>query len=91
MNTNELTERIIGAAITVHRELGPGLLESAYDGCLALELAHRGLSFQQQVPLSVVYRHQHRESVYRIDFVVEHKVVVELKSVAAVGRLATRV
>lgn len=76
-----MTEAIIGAAIEVHRVLGPGLLESAYQPCLGLELREIGLRFRQQVPLSLLY-HGHRiENVYRLDFLVEKKVVVEIKSV----------
>lgn len=76
-----LTEQIIGAAISVHRELGPGLLESAYEACLAFEFTERGLRFERQKPLPVVYRGHRVECGYRIDFVVEERVVVEIKAV----------
>lgn len=80
---DQLTEKIIGCAIAVHRALGPGLLESAYEECLCCELAIAGLSFKRQVDLPVVYRHVVIESAYRMDIVVENKVVLELKAVDA--------
>ncbi len=81
MDVNRVTREIIGAAIAVHRELGPGLLESAYEACLAYELTQRGLRVEQQKPLPVVYRDVHLECGYRLDLVVEDIVIVELKSV----------
>ena len=77
------TDRIIGAAIEVHRELGPGLLESAYEACLAEELTVRGIDHTRQVALPVTYRGRVLDCGYRIDFVVGH-VVVELKSVETI-------
>jgi GxxExxY protein len=77
----ELTEQIIGAAIEVHRELGPGLLESAYEESLCYELSERGLAFQRQVPLPVAYKGVRLDCGYRLDIVVAGKVVLELKSV----------
>jgi GxxExxY protein len=76
-----LTERIIGAAIEVHRALGPGLLESAYQTCLAHEFSIRGLAFEQQKPLPVEYKGTRLDCGYRLDFLVAEKVVVELKAV----------
>jgi GxxExxY protein len=76
-----LTERIIGAAIEVHRALGPRLLESAYEECLAWELRHSGLSVERQVPLPVVYKGVRLDAGYRLDLVVEKQVIVELKTV----------
>jgi GxxExxY protein len=76
-----LTDRIIGAAIDVHRALGPGLLESAYEACLAFELRDRGLRVAQQVELPVVYRGMTLDCGYRIDLLVDDAVVVELKCV----------
>lgn len=76
-----ITETIIGAAIAVHRELGPGLLESTYESCLVYELAQRGLCVERQKPLAVVYREVRLDCGYRIDLLVQGKVVVELKSV----------
>lgn len=78
---NKTTEAIIGAAIEVHRSLGPGLLESAYEECLCHELKSRGIPFQRQVPLQVVYKGAKLECGYRIDLLVNDEVVVELKAV----------
>ena len=77
----ELTEKIIGAAIEVHRTLGPGLLESAYEECLCHELHLRGLSFQKQVPLPVSYKGVNLDCGYRVDVIVEDAVVLELKCI----------
>jgi len=76
-----VTNSIIGAAIEVHRELGPGLLESAYERCLARELLARGHSVQRQVDVPVTYKGEVIESGYRIDMVVDQCVIVELKCV----------
>ncbi len=76
-----LTERIIGAAIEVHRTLGPGLLESAYEECLCHELHLHGIKFQRQVSLPVPYKGINLDCAYRIDIVVEDAVVLELKCV----------
>jgi GxxExxY protein len=78
---NQITETIIGAAIEVHRSLGPGLLESAYEACLAYELGKRGLAVQQQRPLPVVYREIKLDCGYRLDLFVEENVIVEVKAV----------
>ena len=80
---NNVTGKIIGAAIEVHRALGPGLLESAYQECLSRELTLRGLSFLRQVVLPVVYKGVKIDCTYRLDFLVED-VVVEIKSVSAI-------
>ena len=82
---NRITESIIGAAIEVHRNLGPGLLESAYETCLAFELVECGLKVEQQKPLPVVYREVKLDCGYRLDLLVEEAVIVEVK---AVDRLA---
>lgn len=76
-----LTKEIIGAAIEVHRELGPGLLESAYEACLCYELSSRNLRFQKQVELPVKFKTVALDCGYRMDIVVEGKVVLELKCV----------
>jgi GxxExxY protein len=81
MRVNELTPEIIGAAIEVHRLLGPGLLESAYETCLAYELKNLGLSVEQQKPLPLVYKEIHLDHGYRIDLLVNNLVIVELKAV----------
>lgn len=78
---NHLTESIIGAAIQVHRTLGPGLLESAYEACLAFELNKRGLGVEQQKPQPLVYEGVKLDCGYRIDLLIEGSVVVEVKSV----------
>ena len=78
----ELTGRIIGAAIEVHRALGPGLLESTYQACLAREFSLQGIRFAQQVALPVEYKGIQLDCGYRLDFLVEEKVVVELKAVS---------
>ena len=80
-NINDITETIIGAAISVHKELGPGLLESAYEACLAYELTERKLKIERQKALPVVYRGVELDCGYRIDLLVEDQVVVELKAV----------
>lgn len=84
LHEKELTDKIIGAAIEVHRELGPGLLESTYQTCLARELSLRNISFEQEAPLPVEYKGVRVECGYRLDFVVDRKVVVELKAVDAI-------
>ncbi len=78
---NDVTEQIIGSAIDVHRVLGPGLLESAYEACLAFELVSRGLKVEQQRALPVIYRDVKLDCGYRLDFVVEKVVVIELKAI----------
>ena len=77
---NALTEVIIGAAIEVHRELGPGLLESAYEECLCHELTLRGLRYTRQEALPVVYKGVHLDCGYRLDVVVENGITLELKA-----------
>ncbi len=78
---NALTETIIGAAIEVHRHLGPGLLEQAYDACLSAELLSRGLAIERQKPLPLTYKGQRLDCGYRIDLLVEGVVIVEVKAV----------
>lgn len=78
---NEITQEVISAAIEVHRNLGPGLLESAYEACLAYELQDRGLHVERQKPLLIIYRDINVEVGYRLDLVVENAIVIELKSV----------
>jgi GxxExxY protein len=77
----QTTEAIIGAAIEVHRELGPGLLESAYEECFCHELHLRSLNFQRQVELPVIYKGLKLDCGYRMDVLVENAVVVELKAI----------
>jgi GxxExxY protein len=78
---NKITGDIIGAAIEVHRALGPGLLESAYEACLAYELVQQGLKVEQQKPIPVVYKEIRLDCGYRLDLLVENEVIVEVKSV----------
>ena len=87
MELNFITDKIIGSAIEVHRALGPGLLESAYESCLAFEIAQRGLKVEQQKPLPVVYKEVHLDAGYRIDLLIEQRVIVELKAVDALTPL----
>ena len=76
-----LTERVIGFAIEVHRLLGPGLLESAYEECLCFELKQNGVSFKRQMFLPVVYKSVRLDCGYKLDIVVQHQVILELKTV----------
>ena len=82
-----LTETIISAALEVHHELGPGLLENAYEACLAFELLSRGLAIERQKPLPVVYKNQRLDCGYRLDLVVENSVIVEIKAVERLERV----
>ncbi|MBN2549893.1 MAG: GxxExxY protein [Anaerolineales bacterium] len=77
----DLTGKIIGAAIEVHRHLGPGLLESAYQICLGRELELRGIQFEREKSLPIEYKGERLDCGYRLDFIVEQKLIVELKSV----------
>jgi len=85
MTDNEITHQIIGAAIEVHKHLGPGLLESAYEECLFHELQLRNLRVERQKAVPVVYKQTKLECGYRLDLLVEGRVVVELKSVEGLG------
>ena len=80
-NVNSITQKIIGSAITIHKELGPGLLESSYEACMAYELAQLNLKVERQKGLPVIYRGIKLDCGYRIDFLVEDRVIVELKAV----------
>jgi len=85
VSVNQITQEIIGAAIAVHRALGPGLLESAYQECLCKELALRGIPLQREVPLPLEYRGLQLECGYRLDILVAGAVVVEVKSIEAIA------
>jgi len=88
MNTYDLlTHRIIASAIEVHRNLGPGLLESAYEQCLCRELAESGLGFKRQVKLPISYKGTLLDCGYCLDLLVEDKVIVELKAVSQLERI----
>lgn len=84
---DELTEKIIGAAIEVHRALGPGLLESTYEVCLCRELDLKGLKFKRQVTLPVTYKGVKLDAGYRLDIIVEEQVVLELKAVQSLEEI----
>jgi GxxExxY protein len=77
----EVSGRVIGFAIEVHRTLGPGLLESAYEQCLCHELTQSGIAFQRQVPVPIVYKGLELECAYRLDLVVNRQLIVEIKAV----------
>ena len=85
MTDNEITHEIIGAAMEVHKRLGPGLLESAYEECLSHELRLRNLRVEQQLGVPVVYKEVKLECGYRLDLLVEGRVVVELKSIVGLA------
>ncbi len=89
MELNEITEKIIGCAIEVHRNLGPGLLESTYEACLYYELQKGGLSVKTQLGLPLIYKEIKLEVGYRMDFLVEGRVVLEIKSVEALNDIHT--
>ena len=80
MDINELSSRIIGAAIEVHKTLGPGLLESAYEECLSHEFSFRNFSFERQKSLPLIYKGKKLDCGYRLDLVVENAIILELKS-----------
>lgn len=83
MTENEISYKIIGCAIEIHKHLGPGLLESAYENALAYELRESGLDVKQQVGLPLSYKEINLEVGYRVDLLVEDKVIIELKSIEA--------
>lgn len=88
MELDLLAEQVIGACIEVHRHLGPGLLESAYEECLCHELTIRGIPFQRQVPLPVTYKSVRLDAGYRLDLVVAGRIILELKACDTVPRVA---
>jgi GxxExxY protein len=89
MIENELSKIIIGCAIEVHKQLGPGLLESAYQECLYYELKRADLIVEKQKPMPIVYKEVKLDHGYRIDLLVEKKVVIELKTVEALNEVHT--
>ncbi len=89
MTENELSSKIIGVSIEVHKQLGPGLLESTYEVCLGHELKLMGLEVKQQIPLPVIYKDIKLNAGYRIDMIVENKIIVEIKSVDALAPIHT--
>ena len=84
---DELSHRVIGCAIEVHRFLGPGLLESTYEQCLSYELSRRGIDFRCQQPLPIDYKEVRLDCGYRVDLLIENRLVVELKSVEELKRI----
>ena len=89
MTENEISSKIIGAAIEVHKQLGPGLLESAYETCLCYELKQSGLDVKQQIALPVIYKDVKLDAGYRIDLLDENKVIVEIKSIETLADIHT--
>jgi GxxExxY protein len=87
MREDGITSKVIGAGIEVHKVLGPGLLESAYEECLCYELSQIGLSFERQVDLPVIYKGIHLDCGYRMDLVVENSVIVEIKAVEQIIKI----
>lgn len=87
MKTNDITYKIIGCAYKVHSALGPGLLESTYEVCLAHELLSEGLSVEHQKALPVIYNKIKLDAGYRIDLLVEDEIIIELKSVDAIAEI----
>jgi GxxExxY protein len=85
MTENEISSLVIGAAIDVHRELGPGLLESVYEICLIHELNQLGLKFESQVSVPVNYKGIKLDAGFRLDMLVDNRVIIELKSVSALA------
>ena len=81
MDNNLLTESIIGCAIDVHKQLGPGLLESVYENCLMYELKQKGFSVENQVAVPLVYKEIHLDCGYRLDLLVNNTVIIEIKSI----------
>ncbi len=81
MTENEISYKIIGAALNLHKAVGPGLLESAYENALSYDLIELGFSVQQQAPMPFIYKDVNLKVGYRIDIIVENKVLVEIKSV----------
>lgn len=88
MHENEISERIIGCCIRVHRALGPGLLEKAYEECLAAEMDAEGLRYERQKMVPLIYGNRRIARSYKVDFLVESKVVVELKALNSVPSVA---
>jgi GxxExxY protein len=89
MTENEISEKIIGCSIEVHRSLGPGLLESAYQECLFYELQKAGLYVEKQKPLPLIYKEVKLDAGYRLDLIVEGKVIIEIKSIEVLNDIHT--
>lgn len=89
MTEDEISNKIIGCAIEVHKKLGPGLLESAYRECLSYELTQAGLNIVKEKPMPIVYKEMKLDHGYRMDILVENKVVIEIKTVDALNDVHT--
>ena len=87
MEFDDISKRVIGCALEVHRFLGPGLLESAYEQCLAFELSSHNIKFKRQEPVPVIYKGIKLDCGYKIDLLVEDELIVELKSVSEINHL----
>jgi len=85
LHHSALAERVIGLAIQVHRQLGPGLLESVQESCLSFELDHAGIAYQRQIAIPIVYRDITLETGYRADFVIANTLLIEIKSIEAIS------
>lgn len=85
MHENEISQKIIGVAIEMHKVIGPGLLESVYENALAYDLRKSGLRVRQQVPMPFIYKEVKQDIGYRIDLLVENKVIIEIKSVESLA------
>jgi len=85
MIENDISYKIIGAAIELHKAIGPGLLESAYENALAFDLKELGFQVQQQVPLPFIYKEVKQDIGYRVDLIVENKVLIEIKSIEVIA------
>ena len=85
MHENEISYKIIGAAIELHKTIGPGLLESAYENALAFDLKEMGFQIRQQVPMPFIYKDVKQDVGYRIDLLVNNKVIIEVKSIEALA------
>lgn len=81
MTENEISYKVIGAAIELHKNLGPGLLESVYENALAYDLREAGLEVKQQIPMPLIYKEVKMDNGYRLDLLIENKVIIEIKSV----------
>ena len=81
MTENEISHKVIGTAISIHKSIGPGLLESAYENALAYDLRLLGFNVKQQVPMPFIYKGVKQDVGYRIDLLVENKVIIEIKAV----------
>ena len=87
MNENEIGERVLGCALKVHKALGPGLIESVYEACLAHELGKAGLPFDRQLSLPVTYDGVIIEAGYRLDLLVQRQVVIEIKAIETIAKV----